>query len=70
VGGLKDIRAAKELSNLLAPGVQVELDSAESNFQNLLASLNKSMSKANSRKRSRESNNAMRWDNESDSNDM
>jgi hypothetical protein len=53
VNSLKDVSAAKqELSNL-APGVQEELDSVESNIQKLLASLNKRMSRAaNPRKRS------------------
>jgi hypothetical protein len=61
VGGLKDVSAAKELSNL-APSVQEKLNSVESNFETLLASLNTSMSDANSRKRSRDQEQSMSGD--------
>jgi hypothetical protein len=59
VSGLKDVSAAKELSTALAPGVQVELEWAESNLKSLLSSLNKSMSEANSQKRSSDFDKAM-----------
>ena len=53
VAGLKDISAARELSNL-TPEVKRHLTFVESEFHNLLASLHESMSHASSsRKRSR-----------------
>jgi len=56
--GLKEISAVKELSNIAAP-VKQQLNLAESNFQKLLTSLNKSMDDATSRKRSRDWHNSM-----------
>ena len=47
VAGLKDISAARELSNL-TPEVQKHLNFVESDFCKLLASLHESMSHANS----------------------
>jgi hypothetical protein len=54
VSALKDVSAARELSNL-ALGVQEQLNSVESNVENLLASLNNRLSR--SRKRSWDSSN-------------
>jgi hypothetical protein len=58
VSGLKDISAAKALSNIAAP-VKQKLNLAESNFENLLDTLNQRMLEDanNTRKRSRD------WDN-------
>lgn len=52
--GLNHVNAAMDLTNI-GPSTQVELSTAESNLQKLLASLNNKMSVAlNSQKRSRE----------------